>query len=298
MIITPQQQRFHRAAFDIQTNEPFSRDSIYLARQLVQVTLPHRDPGNTPHWSRTNGNLTLTIRPGWDAKTRQPLPYPCGTVPRLLLFWLTTEALRTSSRKLRLGGTLAQFMREVGLNPACGGKRGDHSRLKSQMLRLFRATISFEETIRDGKKEGDRWLDMQVAPRGELWWDARDIEQESLFDSWIELGETFYESIMAAPVPVDVRALHALKNSPLALDLYAWACYRSFLVTKRREKAFVPWRSLEKQLGTDYADPKDFKKKAKAMLRKVKLVYPGLELEEVNGGIVLYPSRPAIPSLR
>jgi len=56
----------------------------------------------------------------------------------------------------------------------------------------------------------------------------------------------------------------------------------------------IPWRALMKQFGGDYGDVKDFKRRAKAALRKVQAVFPGLELEEVNGGLVIRPGRTAI----
>jgi hypothetical protein len=57
-------------------DRPTFEDFACMARQLVQVTLPHRNPGDVPEWSRTNGNLLLSIRPGWttDAKTGQRRP--------------------------------------------------------------------------------------------------------------------------------------------------------------------------------------------------------------------------------
>src|SRR5690349_17189436 len=98
-------------------------------------TLPHSDPGKVEAWSRTNGNLTLTIRPGWDYKRRRSYGYPYGIIPRLLLFWITTEAVRTGNRRLYLGNSLAAFMRELGLNPATGGgPRSDAQRLRDQMI--------------------------------------------------------------------------------------------------------------------------------------------------------------------
>ena len=42
------------------------QDRAFIARQVVQVTLPHADPGDVPVWKRSNGYLTLSIRPGWD----------------------------------------------------------------------------------------------------------------------------------------------------------------------------------------------------------------------------------------
>ena len=126
-------------------------------------------------------------------------------------------------------------MREIGLNPDTGGgKRGDAKRLRDQMNRLFRATISFEYQVKDASLEGKGWVDMQVAPKGELWWDLKNPSQATLWESWIELGEDFYNALITAPIPVDMRALRGLKNSSLALDLYTWATYKTYVTSLRR----------------------------------------------------------------
>src|SRR3954469_16440818 len=152
--------RIIKAGGEIRTNpEPDPADIAFMARQLVQATLPHSDPGKVEAWTRTNGNLSLTIRPGWDHTNRRSYGYPYGTIPRLLLFWITTEALRTGDRRLYLGSSLAAFMRELGLDPdngSTGAKRSDARRLKDQMMRLFQATISFDR-IADGRHQ---WLNM------------------------------------------------------------------------------------------------------------------------------------------
>lgn len=278
--------------------DPDKTEAAFMARQLVQATLPHSDPGQVPVWGRSNGRLTLTIKPDWefDPKTGSSrcVGIPYGTVPRLLLFWITTEAVKTKSRKLELGSSLSAFMRELGLTPT-GGRWGSIPRLREQMNRLFRAKISFDvaqEASNGG--HGNAWLDMQVAPKGELWWNHRAPNQDTLWQSWIELGEHFFEAIVAAPVPVDMRALRALKKSPLALDLYAWMNYRTFTLERRGKAQFIPWRSLMQQLGADYSDPSDFRKKVKAAIRKVQAVSPGLKIEFVDGGLNLHPGRPAI----
>src|SRR4051812_46495442 len=82
---------------------PERDDLAYMARDLVQATLPHAEPkGSPPEWCRHNGGLTLAIRPGFktDRATgkRVSTGYPYGTIPRLLLLWITTEARRTGSR--------------------------------------------------------------------------------------------------------------------------------------------------------------------------------------------------------
>jgi hypothetical protein len=231
MSVKPSHRRLLDAAADIQASSDVpENEKAFLTRQLVQVTLPYRDPGDIPAWSRSNGNLTLGIRPGWDFTTNTLIGYPYGSIPRLLLFWINTEVLRTKSRHIKLGDSCNDFMLKVGLNPNTGGgKRGDRTRLVNQMDRLFQAKISFEYHRDTPDVAGKSWLNMDIAPEGDFWWHPKQPNQRALFDSWIELGEKFYEAILAAPVPLDLRILKAIKRSPLALDLYAWATYKTLI---------------------------------------------------------------------
>ena len=131
-----------------------------MAKHLVQVILPHRDPGDVPFWSRTNGDLTLVIaRTQIDQEKNQLIGYPYGAIPRLLLYWITREAVRSKDRHFELGGSLPEFMREVGLNPSKGtGKRSDAHRLREQMTRLFASSISFQYGKTSGSRAGNCWL--------------------------------------------------------------------------------------------------------------------------------------------
>jgi hypothetical protein len=62
--------------------DPDKTEAAFMARQLVQATLPHKNPGDVPAWSRTNGNLTLGIQPSWDFEKGKSIGYPYGTIPR------------------------------------------------------------------------------------------------------------------------------------------------------------------------------------------------------------------------
>ena len=77
---------------------------------------------------------------------------------------------------------------------------------------------------------------MEVTSQGEMWWDFKQPAQQDLFASWVELGEKFYEAIIAHPVPLDMRTLQALKSSSLALDIYAWLAYRSHRVNRDKKR--------------------------------------------------------------
>ena len=70
----------------------------YMARVLVQATMPHNKM-DSDVFERRNGAFSMAMI----AHPRVGLPY--GTYPRLLLSWLTTEAVRTKNHILVLGPT-------------------------------------------------------------------------------------------------------------------------------------------------------------------------------------------------
>jgi Plasmid encoded RepA protein len=285
-------------AGDLIYGEPATtKDAAFIARELVQATLPHKNPGDVPVWQRRNGNLTLVIQPGWNPDKQKSYGFPYGSIPRLLVYWMTTEATRTKSRRLELGPTLSGFMVGLGLIPssAGAGKRSDAKRLRDQMERLFQGKFSFHKHQQDNNREGHAWLNMEIAPEGELWWSMKDPQQTALWGSWIELGQRFYEAITASPVPVDMRALKALKRSPLALDLYSWLTYEAFRAHKSGKPRYETWAQLHAHIGSEYGRLDNFRSKAKAALRKIKVVYPGLKLGKKQGGIEILPqSYPAL----
>lgn len=299
--LTPAQSKLFDCSVAIFGESATSKEAAFMARQLVQVTLPHRNPGNVPEWVRRNGNLTLSIKPGYKSdpknkNSRVCIGYPYGIIPRLLLFWIITEAVRTKSRRLELGHSINKFMVEIGLNHETGGgKRGDARRLRDQMERFFNAFIGFEGDITRGARTADARINMVIASQVVLWWNPAAPDQPT-WGSWIELSQEFYDAITAAPVPVDMRALRALKKSPLALDLYAWLVYEAFRSHKSGESRFETWEQLHAHMGGEYAELRNFRLKANAAVKKIMLVYPGLRLGDRQGGIEVLPE--SLPALQ
>ena len=107
----------------------------------------------------------------------------------------------------------------------------------------------------------------------------------------MKLSETFFAEVIAHPIPVDMRAIRALKKSPLALDIYAWMTYRASYATKPSE---IPWQALAMQFGSDYAQVRDFKAAFLDALRKVHTVYAGANFELGERGLIVKPTRPHI----
>jgi len=181
----------------------------YLARVLVQATMPHSNAGDVAAWGRQNGSLSLVIQP-------RSIGLPYGAIPRLLLAWVTREAVRTRQRQLLLGDTLSGFMRQHDLTPA-GGRRGTIPRLREQMRRLFASTIACSY---DGA-HGVAGAKFDVASEYSLWWDPQQPDQAALWHSLVTLGARFYDEVISRPVPIDMRTMKALKRSPLALNVFA-----------------------------------------------------------------------------
>ncbi len=218
------------------------------------------------------------------------LPY--GSIPRMLLAWIGTEAVKTKSRTLVLGDSMSAFMRELDMVPT-GGRWGSITRLKDQTRRLFGATIQCSYTNKD---EGHEALqNMLIADTANLWWEPASADQQSLFESNVTLSETFYNEIVGYPVPVDLRALQALKKSPLALDIYGWLTYRFSYLSRPTS---IPWEALQAQFGsgypTDAQGRRNFKKNFLKQLSKVQAVYPAARASDGNNGLLLKPSRPHI----
>jgi hypothetical protein len=269
----------------------------FLAKLFSQTSLPYQDPGDDKEvWFRRNGAITLTVQPGVridDQGRAHSLGYPYGTIPRLLLTWLSTEAVRTKSRELVLGNSLSEFMRQLDLTPT-GGRNGTITRLNKQMERLFQASLSVR--IDDGDPDHQAGAKLAVASSYDLWW-TRDSNQEpTLMPSRVRLSYEFFEEVTERPVPVDLAALRVLRGSPMRLDIYAWLTHRmSYL----RRPSLVSWDLLRAQFGSNLKDTKQsrlkFKQLFKSHLQKVLLVYRDADVEVTDAGVLLKPSRTHVP---
>jgi hypothetical protein len=268
-------------------NIPAQQDDslTFMARIMAQATLPHRDPGAISAWGRTNGDASLTIQPGieWVNGRPKSIGLPYGSIPRLLISWVTAEAVRTKSRELCLGDTLSEFMAELDLMPT-GGRWGTITRLKDQMRRLFSARIIFQSSTHQYESAKE----FSISKERLLWWGENHPNQPSFLKSYILLDQDFYEEIIKHPVPLDFRVLRELKQSPLALDLYVWLTYRMSYLKKT---TYIPWTNLQQQFGSDYKDTDNFVRKAKVTLKKIKLFYPDLNIDEARGRLILLPSK-------
>ena len=263
-------------------------DLGFMARLLALCSLPRTNPGDRLQYVRRNGPYTLTITASTEGGM---LPY--GNIPRVLLAWVCTEAVRTQRRELVLGRSLYEFMQKLGMKDHSGGPHGERTRLKNQMRRLFRCGISLVYT--GGARDAS--VSSYVADRTEFWWDTKRPDVPVLWNSTIRLGEEFFNEIIAHPVPIDLHILKAVKRSPLGLDLYLWLTYRMFAL---KAPLRLSWKQLYRQFGADPAKAterftvRDFRKDSLRELKKIKMAWPDLHYQTVKGALLLSPSPPRI----
>ena len=262
-------------------------DLGFMARLIALCSLPRTNPGNRLQYVRENGPYALVMVAG--AKNKLPF----GNLPRLLLAWVCTEAVRTQSRVLVLGRSLSEFMRKLDIHTQSGGRGGVRPRLRNQMKRLFGCSVSliYED------ERGDASVSSLIARRTEFWWNEHKPGERMLWESKIELGEDFFNEIINHPVPIDMNTLKALKRSTLGLDLYLWLAYRTFSLTRPLR---LTWKQIYRQFGadparaTDHRTVQNFRYKVLRELKKIKLAWPDLNYTTARGVLILHPSTPLI----
>ena len=258
-----------------------------MARTMALCSLPRSNPGNRLQYKRVNGPYTLYMIAGGGNKL------PFGNLPRLLMAWVSTEAVRTQSRELVMGRSLSEFMRTLGVYDSSGRTQ---TRLRNQMKRLFSAHVSliYEDEHREATAAA------LIADLTDFWWNPRRPDQPSLWESKIHLSEPFFNEIIQHPVPIDMNTLTALKRSPLGLDLYLWLVYRTFPL---RAPLRLTWGQVYRQFGAhpDKASDKrtvlNFRYKVLRELKKIKLAWPELTYTTAPGVLILHPSIPTIAPL-
>ncbi len=266
----------------------------FMARPLVQVTLPHRNPGDIPAYTRSCGNLHLTVQPMIIQQGKKFINYGIayGTIPRLVLTWLSTETVKTKSREVALGESLSSFMRSLDLIPT-GGRWGTIGRLKKQVTSLFSSTFSllYDETNRLTDPGQLLNAGFRLASKYHFFWDPVHPDQTTLFNSSVTLSEEFFNIIITKPVPLDMRILKSIRTSPLAIDIYTWLTYRMSYLDK---PVTIPWDLLALQFGSDYKELKLFKFKFVKRLEDLLALYP-VNASAKEEGLILFPSKPSVP---
>jgi hypothetical protein len=288
--LKPISRRLIDASDTIRSQPPHRLDFLHTV--MCQVGMP-RKATDSRVFERSNGPFSILLEAGklWDGQHWRPQPLPYGTTPRLVMVHLSSEAIRTQNRRVELGDSMRQFLQTLGIQTN-GGPRGGYTSLKRQMEALAACRLTV------GMHAHGRVVTVDAKPirRFEAWI-QNDGPQRTLWPGLLELSPEFFDTLTQHAVPLDYRALSALKHSALALDVYTWLAHR--LCRIREPKGVIlSWSNLHDQFGQEYRLVKDFKKAFRHVLRQVWLVYPTARIEDWAHGIILKSSPPPIVKTR
>jgi hypothetical protein len=256
----------------------------------AQCALPHKRLPNDAAWGIAAEKVKLMVEPGRrqivgpDGQQHfEFVGVPFGSHARLILLYLQTEALRTGSREVELGGSMRQWLARVGI-PA-GGMTGKS--VRDQAERISRCKLTFD--IQTGTRASG--LVQQTIVDRALFIESDEGNQGRLSLETAKLSEGFFEQLRRHPVPLEEAAIKALSNNAPALDVYLWLAYRLHALSASK---LISWQALKGQFGTGFSKLYHFKNKFPGTLALATAVYPDAKVEVVDAGVILRPSRPPV----
>lgn len=265
------------------TDELTSMHSI-----MFQAGLP-RSAVFGDEFERLCGGSSLSLQAGqlWDGNQFVQQPLPFGPMPRLIMAYLNTRALRSQSPEIDVCDSATAFLNMLGKEGG-GGPHGTYTTFRKQMLALSAChmtlgiTIGEYATIYDGKpiQRFEAWL-------------SNTGEQRTLWPGGITLSHEYFITLKDHAVPLDLRAMTRLAGSALAMDIYAMLAERLHRIESHPIE--LHWHNLQEEFGHEYSDKNNFKSAFRDGLNKALAVYPKAQVKSVNGGILMMPSPPPVP---
>jgi Plasmid encoded RepA protein len=253
----------------------------------AQCALPHRRQPVEQAWVVSSERMRLVVEPGrrpiGDSDNLEFVGVPFGSYARLILLYLQTQALRTNSREVELGRSWRAWMSRIGV--PWGGSSGKAVREQAELISRCRLTFHFQGDGRLG-------LVNQSVVDGALFLEREGVSrQERLSLETAKLSEGFFEALKRHPIPLEEAAIKALANNSAALDCYIWLAYRLHSLSAPR---LVTWKALKAQHGSGFKELYHFKSKFPSVLQLALAVYPSANVEVVEEGLILKPSRPPV----
>jgi hypothetical protein len=250
---------------------------------FAMTSLPHKRIAER-YWRRKGPQITLYVESGMDLE-EQPIGVPYGSLARLILLYLQTEAVRTGSPDVELGRSMNRWLTRMGMS--VGGRT--YHLVAEQARRISACRLTFLTEPKPGielrHNGGFVQNAISIVGRG-------DERQSSLWQDHVRLDEGFWRSLREHPVPVREEAIKAIGTRSFAIDVYIWLAYRLHALKK---PVLVTWPSVYAQFGAGFAKVYHLRQPFLDALQLALAVYPEGHVELGEEGVMLHPSPPAIP---
>ena len=246
---------------------------------FAMTALPHKDLKVT-QWVRQGGNVKLIVESGTDSDL-SPVGLPFGSIARMILLYLQTEAVKTRSREIELGRSMNHWLTSMGIDN--GGKTYRLVREQSRRLSLCRLTFFRIQDNATHVTNGSFVRDAILPTVGD--------NQLTLWKEAVRLDEGFFQSLIEHPMPVREAAIRELGARSMAIDIYVWLAYRLHRI---EQPTSLSWASLFQQFGSGYRHIRQFRARFKETLELALAAYPEARVSADDKGMTLYPSDPPV----
>ena len=249
---------------------------------FAMTSLPHKRIEEA-FWRRDGHRTTLLVESGRDRRgTAVGVPY--GSIARLILLYLQTEAVRTNSPEVELGRSMKSWMSRMSLTT--GGKT--YQLVTEQARRISACRLTFFTDRGNGaeSRHNGAFVQDAISLTG-----LADEGQPTLWQDRVRLDEGFWRSLRDHPVPVREEAIRAIGTRSLAIDVYVWLAYRLHSLAR---PAPISWTAVHGQFGAGFRLVRQIKPTFLDALNLALAVYPEARVDADKEGIVLHPSPPAV----
>lgn len=249
---------------------------------FAMTSLPHKRI-EEPLWRRQGPRTTLLVESGRSGSGGW-IGVPYGSMARLILLYLQTEAVRTGNPEVELGRSMHAWLSRMGI-PA-GGK--NYKLVSEQARRISACRLTFLTEVPGAElRQNGAFVQNAITLTA-----ASDERQRALWQDRVCLDNGFWRSLREHPVPVREEAVRAIGTRSLALDVYVWLAYRLHSLTRPTP---VTWTALHGQFGAGFKAVRQLKPTFREALALALAVYPEARVDLESGGVVLNPSGPAVP---
>jgi hypothetical protein len=280
LAVTKAERRAVEAAAAV-LSEEVSRLGITHAG-FAMTSLPHRRVEDSL-WERKGHLTTLLVESGLDRR-RQPIGVPYGSLARIILLYLQTEAIRTGNPEVVLGRSMNAWLTKMAITS--GGRTRELVAEQARRISACRLTFFTERGPAEYRQNGAFVCDA-ISLSGLM-----DAAQPSLWQDRVRLDEGFWASLRAHPVPVREEAISAIGTRSMAIDIYIWLAYRLHALNG---PITVTWQAVFNQFGAGFQFLRHFKPRFADSLKIALAVYPEARVDVTAEGLILRPSAPAVP---
>ena len=263
-------------------DQTLGEEYIKLAQAMLLCTLPYSPSTATRIVRRARlgdgSYLTVTF-----AAITEGVGLPYGA-DRKLLHWLIDKAIRADDPYVPWTSVI-EFQREMGIQQS--GR--SNKQIRERFARIAGLVIQIKRPKSDGTAMdtfpiiAKSYLPNSIAPK------TLDSETQRPLP---EMGERFgvmlhgplFEDFKLHKAVMPRRLWLELEGPTAVQDLVMWLYYRCYSAAS---ETVIPWTALQEQFPTDDTNPNRLKQYARAAIKTLRTLWPGVQLDYLPQGILV-----------